>query len=251
MIEIERATDAAFINYVANEPSVHPHLLAGGQAIDYTPVVNDANNVVLVGSHGGMVFHKCMPGIFEVHTQALPEGRGRWTLEMAHSCLMWMFTRTDAIEIFTRVPHGNEPARTLTLNVGGVLEQHVSIPIHGDDVTFGVYRLRIEDWIKTSPYLEAMGAAFHARLHAEYDRLGMKVAKHDPDPWHDRNAGMAYLMITGGQIAKGVGYYNRHAVMAMAPPISLISMDPVVVNIQDAYLKVRPDGGFDVMEARG
>ena len=92
---LERATDAKFINAVANHPAVRPHILAkANEALDFAPVAADTNNVILVGPYGGMIFHRLLPGLFEVHTLMLPEGRGDGTLDMAHSALLYMFSCT-------------------------------------------------------------------------------------------------------------------------------------------------------------
>ena len=244
---LERATDAEFINFVANDPAVRPHLLGGTKAIDYSPLVKDHNNVVLQAEHGGMVFHKLMSGFFEVHSQRLPSGSPAWTLEMAHSALLYMFTKTDCVEIMTRVPVANEPARKLTLAMGGVLEQTVGGEVGGEPIMWGIYRLTCQDWIRTSPLLEARGEWFHARLHGLYDEHDMAVEKHDSDPWHDRHVGMAVSMILGGQVDKGVGFYRRWCMMALAPPISVVSRDPLVIDINDCLLHVH-DGTFDIVE---
>lgn len=243
---LKRETDATFINAIANHASVREHMLGKG-LIDYTPVIKNTANVVLTGPMGGMVFHQLVPGFFEIHTQVLPEGRGAWALEMAQSALLWIFTRTVASEVMTRVPDGNLPARDLTRRCGGVLEQKAFIELDGEQVGWSIYRMTIQDWLKTSPYLEERGRMFHVKLHGEYDRLGLKIERHGDDPWHNRHAGAAAFMIAGGQVAKGIGYYNRWAGMALAPMISLASVDPLIVNIQDAYLKINGDD-FEVME---
>lgn len=247
-MRLERATDAKFINAVANHPAVKPYmLLRRGENMDYSGIVSDPRNVVLTGEYGGMAFHNLLPGLFEVHTQSLPEGRGAWTLEMAHSALLYMFSKTEAVEIFTRVPYENEPAKKLTLAMGGVFEQSAEVDLDGRLIGWSIYRLTMQDWIKTSPLLEGIGQMFHVKLHDQYDALDLAIARHEDDAWHNRNVGAAHSMIAGGQAYKGVGFYNRWARMALAPMIGIIGKDPLVIDIQDCWLKIAGDG-FKVME---
>lgn len=251
MIELQRATDARFLNYVANHPDVRDGLLLERNVqLDYAPALKNQSNVALIGEHGGMLFHCLLPGLYEVHTQVLLSGRGEWTLAMAQSALHWMFARTNATEIMTRVPEGNKGALTLTLNLGAVREHTIqrAVTVGGRKVDWTIYRLTTQDWIRTAPMLEELGEHFHAELEAKARRAGVQVQIHPHDPWHDRHVGAAYAMFLGGQPLKAIGYYNRWAAMALAPMARLLSVDPEpVVDIGEAKLVVR-NGGFEILK---
>ena len=53
----------------------------------------------------------------------------------------------------------------------------------------------------------------------------------------------------GGQPVKGVLVFNRWAAMAMAPPITLLSLDPVVIDITDCKIQVT-GGDFEVLRCQ-
>jgi hypothetical protein len=242
---VHRTFEAEFINAVANSPDCLGGISAGSmKTVDYTPVVKNHNNVVLVGDHGGIVFHAILPGFFELHTQVLLTGRGEWARQMAEEAVRWIFTRTDATELITRVPQGNKAAGALTRSLGGVAEAVLeSSMVH---FSFTLYRLTIQDWMNGANGLVEMGQWFHSRLHQEYAKHGIEAPIHEEDSWHNRHVGAAAYMILGNKPAKGIGYYNRWAAMAMAPFATLLSLDPLVIDIRDARLLVA-NGSFEVI----
>lgn len=241
---IERQTDAHNLNRVANDPSVYPWVK--GHAVgrlDLSPIVANPANVLLMGEHGGVLFAQHQPGYYEAHTQVMPAGRGAWTLRMVRAALHWMFTRTDAIEIVTKVPQGNAAALGLVRAIHGVYE--FTSP-HGwvyqnDPVPAAVYALRLQDWVKRAPGLVERGAWFHHKLEAELTQLGKTEDVHEDDPTHDRYVGAACEMMMGGQPQKAAIFYNRWAVMAGYAPIQLMSISPLTVNIRSAIICVRGD----------
>src|SRR6266481_7406635 len=111
MIPIERHFSAERINEVINDSSVRPWVANGSEVLDVAKHVGNRSHVLLMGEHGGCMFFKFLPGVYEVHTQVERAGRGEWTNALTAACARWMFTRTDCYEILTRVPHGHEPAR--------------------------------------------------------------------------------------------------------------------------------------------
>ena len=48
--------------------------------------------------------------------------RGEWALACVQACLHFLFTRTEAIEIMTRCPHGNLAAKALARAIHGSFE---------------------------------------------------------------------------------------------------------------------------------
>lgn len=243
---IERATDAAFINAVANHPSVRPHVHGRPGPIDLAVAVGNPNFRVLTGQHGGMVFAQKIPGCWEIHTMVLPEGRGVWALKMARACVDHMFSRTNCVEVFTRVPAGNLGALALTKACGAMLEHRAWQDLGDGAGWVELYSGRLQDWIKTAPHLAERGRDFHRRLAEKYRVAGIQLPSHAEDGWHDQHVGAAAGMITGGQVAKGISVFNRWAAMAMAPPITLLSTDPVVIDITDCKIKIVGDD-FEVV----
>lgn len=242
---IRRHTTADSLNEVVNDPSVWRwvHGAAEGR-LDLSAVVADPANVLLMGEHGGVLFVRHQPGLYEAHTQVLPAGRGSWAIRMVRAALHWMFTHTDAVEIMTRVPKGNLGARALAKAIGGTLEftSPIGWMMDGVIVPAGIYSLKIQDWMRSAGGLEERGHWFHDHLEAEYSRLGKIEASHPDDDNHDRYVGAAVEMILGGQPDKGVIFYNRWAVMAGYAPVSIVTRSPLTIDIRDALICV---GGED------
>lgn len=243
---ITRATDARFINDVVNHPSVRPFVHAPPGPLDLSALVANPNNFVLTGKHGGLVFVETVPGLMEIHSQVLPDGRGPWALQFAQQCVEWLFCRTRATEVFTRVPEGNVGAMALARACGAKPEQRVIQSLSGEPIAVEIYGGRIQDWIRTANSLVQRGKDFHAKLEEKASAAGMKINHHPQDDWHDRHVGAAAGMILGGQPIKGVLYFNRWAAMAMAPPISIVSRDPLILDITDCRLEVQGED-FEVL----
>lgn len=238
---ITRATSAEFINSVVNHPDVRPFIHAPPGDIDLSAAAADPNNLVLVGEHGGMLFIQKVAGLFEIHTQFLKSGRGDWGLKFAHEAVRWLFTRTNATEVFTRVTLGNVAAAALARACGAKPEQQARIEYPDGAFATEFFGGRIQDWLRIAPGLIELGQDFHRRLHEKCAAAGIEVDHHAQNDWHDRNVGAAAAMITGGQPIKGVMFYNRWAAMALARPMTIISAEPLVLDIGDCYLIVQGD----------
>lgn len=253
MIELTRETTADRINAIVNDPSILPYVKGAHTGpLDLAPVVERGEHVVLTGEHGGIVFIKHLPGIYEAHTSVLPEGRGEWTVAFGQAAAHWMFTRTDAYELMTKCPHGNLAAVAGARRSGASLAFSTR-PIWQTDagmVPVDVYSLILQHWVRTAPGLVELGREFHLRLAAEIARAGLLEDIHPDDEVHDRYVGGTAAMIVGGQPFKAIGFYNRWAVMSAYEPIRIASRDPLIINIKTCFLKVIP-GGFEVLNANG
>lgn len=243
---LERHFVAKFVNEIVNHPSVAPHVLLTHEEADLTAVVADPANVVLVADHGAIVFQQLQPGLFEAHTQVLPSGRGEWGRWFVLAALHWLFCSTTAVEVVTRVPQGNVPARA-----GMRVLERVFGPLHelrreegwfrdGEPIPADVYSLPINKWLRAAPGLTERGQWFHDKLEAEYEKVGKKHLAHADDGVHDRAVGAACEMIWGGQVQKALVFYNRWALIAGYAPIRVVSEQPLALDIRDAILVVRP-----------
>lgn len=252
-IPLRREFSAEHLNRVVNDPSVFNWVKGAfeGEYLDLTPMVQDRNNVLLMGEHGGVVFTQHQMGLYEAHTQVLPAGRGAWTLKMVNAALSYMFSRTEAVEIVTRVPEGNVAALALTRAIHGDLEfrREAGWILEGKVVPADLYSLSVQKWMKTAPGLTERGQWFHNRLEQEYSRLGKTTPQHPEDAIHDRYVGASIEMILGGQPQKAVVFYNRWAKMAGYEEIRVVTDRPLVVDIREALILVR-DRNFWVMTCR-
>ena len=250
---IKRHFTAHSLNVVVNDPSIFPWVRGSlTERLDLTPVVEDHNNVLLMGEYGGVLFTQNQPGVYEAHTQVLPAGRGEWCLKMVQEALEWMFTRTDCVDIITRVPKGNIPARALARSIHGKFEFRMENgwTLNGKVVPADIFSLQIQGWMATAPGLEEWGDKFHQRLTAEYEKHGKTGGpNHGHDPVHDRYVGAAYLMFRNGQPVKGMIFYNRWAKICGYTPITLTSVDPVVIDMQESLLAIE-NGDFFVLRIK-
>lgn len=251
-LSVWREYSAENINSTVNHPEVRPWVgYPELGALDLTPIVADPNNVLLMGVGGGFICQMQEPGIYEVHTQFVPEHRGENTIRAALDGLRYMFTRTDCIELRTKVPHGNVAAEWLARRVGFV---HQFTREHAWPTADGMqpvkyYALTIDQWAGRTAELEASGEFFHDKLEAAKDAMGATAPLHDHDTAHDRYVGATVEMIGAGYIDKALTFYRRWAAFAGYGPIHAIAANPLVIDIGDALLAVRGDD-FEVLLVR-
>jgi hypothetical protein len=190
-------------------------------------------------------------GVYEAHTQVLPEGRGAWALQMAHAAVLWLFAGTDAVELLTRVPHGNRPALALTKAMHGEFDFTCKKGwvYDGKIVACDIYSMPIQTWMRTAPNLVERGRWFHESLKREYRRIGQLDHIHDDDDVHDRYVGVAVEMILAGQVVKGAMLYNRWAALAGYEPLQIVNFDPLMIDISESVLLVEK-GTFKVVKCR-
>jgi hypothetical protein len=236
---IERATTAAGINAVLNHPDVRPWVAnAADGAIDMTPVVADARNFVLMGDHGGCVFLFVQPGLYEVHTQVLPAARGAWTRSMTEASVRYMFTKTDAYEVVTRIPKGHVAAKAAAEVQGMRYEftRQAGVVFRDRRVDVHIYSFRLQDWVPRGCGLLETGQWLHRRMEQEAQRLAIDTPTHDDDENHNRYVGAAVEMMFGGQVGKAIAFYNRWVTLArqardgQLQHISLVSLQPLVIQ---------------------
>lgn len=240
MIKIERHTDAKRINEIVNHPAVRPWTNELGKGvIDMTKDISNPKHILLMGEHGGIIFYEIMHGLYEAHTQVLPEGRGEWAKQLVDACAEWMFTRTTAFELMTRVPVGHRSAKALTLYTGMKLEftRDDKCTFRGKKCAVEIYSYRLQDWMTFARGMQEKGKIFHDKLHAEAERLGIKEKPHDEDLNHNQYLGCCISMVQGGQLEKALIFYNRWAVAARHEVVTITSVNPPTVKFDIGLLK--------------
>lgn len=246
---VRRSTDVEFFNRVANDPSVRPFLGGLGGAddtspLDLGPLISNPAVVALQTDHGGWIFHPILPGAYEVHTLFLPVGRGRRHRAAAAEGFRFMFTRTDCLEILTKCPDDNGPARWASAQLG-FRERFHRPDAWAEGVGISYRAFTLDDWVARDPVCWGEGQNFHAELEAAKAAAGSARPVHADDPAHDRAVGAAALMIRAGQVGKGVGVYNRWAAFAGYQPVEALSA--TVLDVRDALVELRPDGSLGVL----
>lgn len=250
MIEIVRETSANRVNAILNDPAVRPWVadMAEGQ-IDISESVENQNNVLLMGEHGGCMMLKLMPGIYEVHTQVLPAGRGPWAHDFTVGVARWMFLRTDAYELLTKVPKGHVAAKAATLAAGGRYEftRPNGCRFRGRSTDVDIYALRLQEWAATAPDMVERGAWFHEFLNAEAKRLGVTDPTHSDDENHNRYVGVSLEMALAGQVRKAVLFYNRWGLVSRHRLVQFVSDDPPMIKFDLGILRIKQDGKLEVV----
>lgn len=239
-MNIRRDFAAGPINAVLNNPEVRPWVADMGEGIiDLTKAVENRNNVLLMGEHGGCMFYRIMEGMYEVHTMVLPDGRGEWVKDFLLAVRHYMWTRTDAVEVTTRVPNGHDAAKKAAEYVGMTYEftRPDCCKFKGQSVPVDIYSTRIQDWTPHAPFLVDKGEWLHDQMMKEAVRVGIKERPHDNDENHNRYVGAALEMMYGGQFNKAVAFYNRWAVSSRHATIQLMSVVPPTVKFDVGLLK--------------
>jgi hypothetical protein len=249
--EIERTFAPDRVNEIINHPSILPAVTVPGISIplDMTPLVMDTHNFFLMAPGGCIVFIRDEPGIYEVHTNFLPEYRGRNALRASRAAYRWMFTRTDCMILQTRVPAPNVAADLFCRLVGATKDfvRPKVWPTVNGMVDLAFWTLHYADWVRRDGSVSASGHAFHVKLESERIRHNLEDPLHPDEECHDRYVGACVEMIYGGQPDKAVILYNRWAGFSGYGKIALIARSPMVLDIGDAVLQVL-DHDFRVLK---
>jgi anthranilate/para-aminobenzoate synthase component I len=241
-VALTRTFDATFLNRVVNHPEVRPWL-GGDGAIDLTAIIENPENVVLVNEHGGWIITKIDVGLYEAHSQFLPEGRNAALIDDMREGLRYLFTATDCVELLTKVPDNNKAADGLAQRAGFCeLFRRESVWRDGENKCGVSYRsMTLDAWRASDDVVLSSGQWFHSRLEAEKATRGSTLETHTDDDAHDRAVGVAVAMIRAGNHYKAVMCYNRWAAFAGYAQIAMLSKHPPIFDIGDAVLALRGD----------
>lgn len=240
-VDVWREYSSDRINYIMNHPSCRPFVASKTTKgdLDVTKWVDNEKNFLLMGEHGCLMLAYLQPGVYEVHTQILPQGRGEWAKKFVLSAQHWMFTRTDMYEVLSRADRSRSRVKAFALSTG--LTHQFTRPtgaLNDHNEPVDIYGLRIQDWLNNAPNLEDIGLWLHEFFAREMGRLRPEIPLHDvDDPNHNRHAGAALAMILNGQHQKGICLYNRwlsisrHYQGGKLCFLKLLSDDPLAVEI--------------------
>lgn len=258
MLPFRRDYNAKRLNRVCNDPSVLPDVALPGQtALDLTPLVSDLRNIALMTDEGGILAHWREPGIYEIHTQFTAAYRGVGAVKSVREMISWLFLQSPAMELQTKIPSSNRAAHGLVQAISGRLEfdRQDAWPLpDGKFCSMDYYTLRYSDWLYApwaAGQLAARGEWFHQRLDAAKLAMLSPPDSHPADAAHDVNVGATIEMIFAEQAEKGLTLYNRWARFAGYAEVRLISLQPLVIDIQDAVLLIDTKAqDFEVLAVR-
>lgn len=248
---LRRTFDATFLNQVVNHAEVRPWLGGDGE-IDLSAVIGNPNNFALVNDYGGWIVARVDAGLYDVHSQFLPEGRNAALIDDMRAAIHFMFTATDCIELVTRCPDNNKAALGLARTAGfrEIFRREESWPVKDDKPCGCSFQsLPFDRWRAMDETLPAIGHWFHERLENEKLKAGSSLVVHADDEAHDRAVGAAIAMARAHNPQKAVFTYNRWANFAGYAPIMLISEHPPTFDVLDAIVTLKGDD-MEVLQCR-
>ena len=145
---LERDFSHSFLNLVANHPSVFPWVsTAGLDYIDTSALVLNRENVLLTNEYAAFILVKQDDGVYELHSQILPEGR-KSTQKYVAEMLEYMFTCIPCDAVKTYVPEGNLAAKRAARLAGFRFTDRCGTWTYHNGTTVPVdnYIMTKEDW---------------------------------------------------------------------------------------------------------
>lgn len=242
-----RTLDASAFNAIAAHPEVRPWLgFADPLAeIDLSPQVSNPANFAFLTKQmdGGYLLLKIQGGLYAAHTLALPSARGRPMAKLMREGFATMFRATDAIEIITQIPDGNEGARSWSELAGfrPTFRREAFFPLMGERVGCQFMSLTFADWAIGDRECRRLGAGFHEKLTEAHGHQ-----THADDPVHDSMVGAAIGCCMEGNAVKGIGLFNRWACVAGYAEARVLSLQPPTVDTSDAVVQIE-GGRIDIL----
>ena len=240
-VKIAREFTAEHINSVLNNPEVRPWVSEVPDGpLDLTKGVDNHDNVLLMGEFGGCFAIKVLPGVYEIHTQILPEGRGAWAFEAVARMTDWIYTHTDAYELYTRIPKSHDGAKILAMKMGMRFDYTADTPVmfKGELTPVDIYSFRIQDWMSKVVHFKERGAWFHKIIGEQITSVGRTRPAHGVLENHNQYVGACLEMVINGQLLKGVTLYNRWAYTARHTQIEITSYSPPTIKFDVGFIEL-------------
>lgn len=125
-----RVFDAAEHNRIANLPDVRPSFAWVEGEVSFDAEIADTDHYVfLIEGGAAAIFEWSAPGVWQVHTLASPECRGKAAIDAGLRMIAWMQEQEGARMLWGMTPLGNSAARMFNRLIGaksaGLREHHV------------------------------------------------------------------------------------------------------------------------------
>ena len=241
---IATAADNELLTSIVMHPELRPWTAFDG-APDFDPdryTKGETKSFAVVVAGGCILAPALEQYAYGVHTNLLPDCRGSKAIRAARGALEFAFLSTDAEQLWTMAPDNNPQARWFAAAMGFRAQfRREAVWLSGGQMHGMEYmRLDVDDWIQGGA-LRTMGEAFHqARIEQG------APPNHKPDAVHDDYVGAAWGMLAMGQYDKAQRIYNRWARGCGYHPFTLLSIDPLLVDIVDCILGINDDGSLAV-----
>lgn len=142
-------------------------------------IASDPRGYALIGEDqlGAYILWPVVEGVYELHVGVLPAGRGEWAIQFSASTIEYMYTRTDCVELITRIPQGADASLWLARRFR--FQHRWNCPrtqYRGKIVPYAVMSLTMFDWMPDDD-------PERSRIFAEMKRNGMG---RKADCWYQR-----------------------------------------------------------------
>lgn len=216
-MKIADRTDSPQIDRIMADPSVVEGAALGDTGLNAERLF-DLGCTILLDDHGCFVLKPLNQTQVDVHTMFEKGHRGVYASTCVKDGLLWVFTATDVMQVFTKVAHSQKGVKFFTCAMG--------FSRYDEDEQFTYYKLDLLDWIKQSP-----------ELHKEGHEL-QSVFRPDREPDHkmpflDKMLGFASKCIKNGLLFRGVGIYNPIAETHLWPLLLVKSVNPIRIEYDD------------------
>lgn len=241
-----RTLDARPFNAIFRDPEVRPWMGFGLTDADLTPVVSDPRNYCFLTpeSDGGYIVARLEQGLYAAHTLSFPSARGRRMYRLMQEGFAHMFTATDAVEIVTMVPDGNERGDQWAQLAGfrETFRREACFQLIDQMVGASFRSLSYADWVSKDRENLRSGREFHAKLEAR-----LPHENHPSDEVHDCWVGATLRGCLSSNTGKSIALYNRWAAQAGYLPAKIISLTPPLVDIGTAVVGLSAQG-LDILK---
>lgn len=237
MLRFATIEDRELVESICNLPEIRSVTsFEGAPPFDALPYLT-APSFTVVGDEGCFLALHLDETRYAIHTNLLPAFRGASAVNAAHEALALAFLGTDATELLTMVPSTNKQARVLARQMGFRLlfSRPDFWPRDGVRHPLDFFALSLDDWIRSGVCAPA-GEFFHRWLHSQPG-----LPAHRADGVHDAYAGAALTMAVAGRARKAVEIYNRWARLAFYETISVLTEEPLRVDIKHCVLRFEGD----------
>lgn len=240
-----RTMNAEALNAIAAHPEVRPWLGFPDPLveIDLSGAVSNPSNFAFLTKQGdgGYMLLKIQPGLYAAHTLAMPSARGKPMFKLMREGFAAMFLTTDAIEIVSQVPDGNDAAENWSALAGfrNTFRREAYFPLMGERVGCQFKSLTYGDWCVKDRDNLVQGQALYERA----------FGGPSEDPVYAAWIGATIRGCFAGNATKAVGLYNRWAPLAGYAEATLLSVTPPVVEMADAVIGL-DNGRLEVFQAR-
>lgn len=231
------------IEAICNDPALREWAADGAPPFDAACIKTPS--FAVIGEEGCFLAMAIEPSRYMVHTSILPAYRGQQAQVASQEALRVAFCETDALELETLVPASIPHAFLFARQMGfrQRFKRESLWPWQGQLHSVAFLSMTVLDWALLGG-CRAAGQRFHARLE-EFGQLS-----HQEDPAHDMVVGAAVEMVRAGRPDKGIAFYNYWARVAGYEQISIVSRDPLRIDIRHCTLRVEgPDFHMEVPHA--